>query len=271
MKAILGKKIGMTQIFLDDGSLVPVTVVHAENKVVQKKIKEKDGYSALQVGYEDLPVKKACKAKQGHLKAAGSLLRHLKEIRLTEDIAIDAGAGFGVDVFEAGENVCVRGLTKGKGFAGYIKRHNFARGPMSHGSKSHRIGGSNAGQSIGVGSRTFKGKKMSGQMGNEFDTTTGVEVAAVDVEKNLLLLKGSIPGSNNGIVYVYTKKSDFDLAKFKVAEIETTEDAPATEEVVEETKAPVEEAVVDNKETAVESDKADDKVVEPESDDKETK
>ena len=199
-KGLIGKKLGMTQVFKDDGTLVPVTVIQAgPNVVVQKKTEETDGYNALQLGFEDKKEFRTNKPLKGHFKRAGvSPKKHLVEFRdFPEDLK--EGDEITVDIFSEGELVDVTGTSKGKGFAGTIKRHNFARGPMSHGSKSHRIPGS-----IGAANaaRVFKGQKMAGRMGNERVTVQNLEIVKIDKEKNLILVKGAVPGVRNSIVYI---------------------------------------------------------------------
>lgn len=199
-KGLIGKKLGMTQVFKDDGTLVPVTVIQAgPNVVVQKKTEETDGYNALQLGFEDKKEFRTNKPLKGHFKRAGvSPKKHLAEFRdFPEDLK--EGDEITVDIFAEGELVDVTGTSKGKGFAGTIKRHNFARGPMSHGSKSHRIPGS-----IGAvnAARVFKGQKMAGRMGNKRVTVQNLEIVKIDKEKNLILVKGAVPGVRNSIVYI---------------------------------------------------------------------
>jgi len=248
MKAILGKKIGMTQIFTEEGLVIPVTVVHAENTVIQKKTVEKDGYSSIQVGYEAIKETKVNNAKKGQFKSIGSFFKYLREIRVNEDLDISTGDKFGVDIFSIGDKVIVSGKSKGKGFAGTIKRHNFAGGPATHGSKSHRIPGSSGAPTRN--GRILKGKKMAGQMGNVNETISGIKVVGVDVEKGLLLLKGGIPGSSNGLVYVYDKKDKYDLGKITKSTTEAPEEVKADvsvapeKEVVEKSKPTPEVAEV---------------------------
>ncbi len=198
-KGILGKKIGMTQIFTPEGESIPVTVVEVEpNVVVQKKSNEVDGYTAYQIGFGKVKEKNVTKPVKGHFTKAGvALKRYLREIQF--DSEYNVGDEISIDIFEPGEKVDVVGTSKGKGYAGTIKRWNFHRGPMAHGSKFHRAPGS-------LGSvdpaRVFKGKKMSGRMGGERVTIQNLEVIRVDVERNVILIKGSIPGPNKGIVFI---------------------------------------------------------------------
>lgn len=201
-KAIIGKKIGMTQIFDQNGKVVPVTVVEASsNVVVQKKTVETDGYEAIQVGFGEVREKLLNKPKKGHLAKAGvSLRRTLKEFRLDDISAYNVGDEIKVDIFEAGEKVDVSGISKGKGFQGVIKRWNASRGPMAHGSKFHRAPGSMGAASDP--SRTFKNKKMPGHMGAVNTTVLNLEVVRVMADKNIILIKGGIPGPNKSTVVI---------------------------------------------------------------------
>lgn len=201
-KAIIGKKIGMTQIFDQNGKVVPVTVVEASsNVVVQKKTVETDGYEAIQVGFGEVREKLLNKPKKGHLAKAGvSLRRTLKEFRLDDISAYNVGDEINVDIFEAGDKVDVSGISKGKGFQGVIKRWNASRGPMAHGSKFHRAPGSMGAASDP--SRTFKNKKMPGHMGAVNTTVLNLEVVRVMADKNIILIKGGIPGPNKSTVVI---------------------------------------------------------------------
>lgn len=201
-KAIIGKKIGMTQIFDENGKVVPVTVVEAGPcVVVQKKTVEKDGYEAIQVGFGDIREKLVNKPRQGQFAKAGvSLRRTLKEFRLDNAAEYEVGQEITAEVFAAGDKVDVSGVSKGKGFQGTIKRWNAQRGPMSHGSKFHRAPGSMGASSDP--SRTFKNKKMPGHMGVENKTVLNLEVVKVIADKNLILIKGGIPGPNKGTVVI---------------------------------------------------------------------
>ncbi|WP_297630522.1 50S ribosomal protein L3 [uncultured Clostridium sp.] len=201
-KAIIGKKIGMTQIFDENGKVVPVTVVEAGPcVVVQKKTVEKDGYEAIQVGFGDIREKLVNKPRQGQFAKAGvSLRRTLKEFRLENVAEYEVGQEITAEVFAAGDKVDVSGVSKGKGFQGTIKRWNAQRGPMSHGSKFHRAPGSMGASSDP--SRTFKNKKMPGHMGAENKTVLNLEVVKVIADKNLILIKGGIPGPNKGTVVI---------------------------------------------------------------------
>jgi len=195
-KGVIGRKLGMTQIFMEDGRFVPVTVIEVTpNVVVQKKTAETDGYEAVQLGFGEKRERLINKPLQGHLRKAGiKSVRRLREFR-TEDSEVmrnlKVGDTVGVDLFSEGERVDVTGITKGKGFAGVIKRHNFNRGPMSHGSMYHRRVGS-----LGATdpARVFKGRRMPGRMGGVRRTIQNLEVVRVDKERNLLLVKGSVPG-----------------------------------------------------------------------------
>ncbi len=201
-KAILGRKLGMTQIFDENGKVVPVTVIEAGPCVVtQIKTEEKEGYVAIQVGFDDIREKLVNKPRQGQFKKAGvSLKRILREFRLEDVSAYEVGQEILADVFDAGERVDVSGVSKGKGFQGVIKRWNASRGPMSHGSKFHRAPGSMGASSDP--SRTFKNKHMPGHMGNVNTTVLNLKVAKVMPEKNLILIKGGVPGPNKGYVVI---------------------------------------------------------------------
>ncbi|MGE5408332.1 MAG: 50S ribosomal protein L3 [Syntrophothermus sp.] len=207
MAAILGKKLGMTQVFEEDGTVVPVTVIEAGPcKVTAVRDPERDGYRAVQLAFGEVKPGKLTKAEEGHLKKAGAPpMRHLVEFRdenlgRGEDEPVKIGEDVTVEGFEAGQRVKVAGISIGKGFQGGVKRHNFGRGPVSHGSHNVRAPGSIGASAFPA--RVFKGMRMPGQMGNKRVTQKGLEVAGVDVERNLLLLKGSVPGSRNSIVEV---------------------------------------------------------------------
>ena len=205
-KAILGKKIGMTQIFLQDGRLVPVTVVEAGPcTVTQVKTVESDGYQAVQVGFGELSEKRAQKLKNkpelGHFaKANVPATRYLREFRLDDISALKVGDALKVDQFAEGDKVDVSGISKGHGYTGAIQRWNQHTGPMAHGSKYHRGVGSLSANSDP--SRVFKGKHMSGQYGNEKVTVQNLEVVCVDTERNLLLIKGALPGANESLLVI---------------------------------------------------------------------
>jgi len=201
MKGILGRKLGMTQVFATDGTLIPVTVVEATpNVVLQKKTVETDGYCAIQVGFEDKREKLANKAEKGIVaKANTAPKRFIREFRYDEMMSYEVGDLVKVDSFVAGEVVDVQGTSKGKGYQGVIKRHNQHIGPKGHGSGAHRIVGS-----MGpiAPNRIAPGKKLPGHMGNVTRTVQNLEVVSVDTENNLLLIKGSIPGPKKGLVVV---------------------------------------------------------------------
>lgn len=201
-KAIIGKKVGMTQIFDENGRVIPVTVVEAGPcVVVQKKTVETDGYDAIQVGFGELREKLVNKPRKGHFAKAGvSLRRTLKEFRMEDVANYNFGDEIKVDTFEIGDKVDVSGVSKGKGFQGTIKRWNASRGPMSHGSKFHRAPGSMGAASDP--SRTFKNKRMPGHMGAKNTTVLNLEVVKIMPEKNIILIKGGIPGPNKGTVVI---------------------------------------------------------------------
>ena len=208
ISGIIGRKLGMTQIFAEDGTVTPVTVIKAGPCVVvqTKKASGIDGYNAVQLGFvEDKPIKlkNVTKPMRGHFEKTGSgtpPTRVLKEIRLTDEPEANIGDQIKVDVFADGDKIEVMGTSKGRGFAGTIKRHNFRRGPMSHGSMNIRAPGS-IGQSA-YPSRVIKGTKSSGHMGDERVTVRGLTVARIDVENNLLMVKGAVPGANGSLVIV---------------------------------------------------------------------
>ena len=201
-KAIMAKKIGMTQIFTEDGRLIPVTVLEAGPcSVVQKKTMENDGYEAIQVGFLDQREKKANKPKKGHFEKAGvSVKKYLKEFRLDDAANYEIGAEIKADIFAAGDRVDVSGVSKGKGYASTIKRYNAQRGPMGHGSKSHRVVGSMG--SSATPSSVKKGKRMPGHMGAVNVTLQNVEIVRADAEKNVLLIKGAVPGPKGAILVI---------------------------------------------------------------------
>lgn len=198
MKTIIGKKLGMTQVVNGDGHLVPVTLVEAGPcTVTQIKTSERDGYSAIQLGYGE--TKKLNKAQTGHLKQAASSSKVLKEFRTEGDSELEIGAQVTIGEFEEGDVVKVTAISKGKGFAGTIKRHNFSRGPETHGSHNTRGPGSIGGM---YPQKVLKGKKMAGHMGAEQVTTRGLKVAYLDVAANIIGIKGAIPGPNKATVYI---------------------------------------------------------------------
>ena len=198
-KGILGKKVGMTQIFSTDGELIPVTVIEVTpNVVLQKKTAETDGYQAVQLGYADK--KNINKPEEGHAKKANTNpKRFVKEIAGEEMMAFEVGQEVKANIFVEGEIVDVTGTSKGKGYAGAIKRHNFSRGPMGHGSGYHRGIGSMG--SIDA-ARVKKGKKMAGRMGGETVTVQNLSVAKIDLDRNVILIRGSVPGANNSFVAI---------------------------------------------------------------------
>lgn len=239
MKGILGRKLGMTQVFGTDGKLVPVTVIEIEpNVVTQIKTTENDGYEAVQLGFDSVREKVSNKAKMGHTKKANTTpKRFLREIRGVDISAYTLGQEVKADLFLAGEMVDVTGISKGKGYQGVIKKNNQHRGPMSHGSKYHR----------GVGSlgtmrpmRVMPGKALPGHMGAEQVTIQNLEIIKVDVDDNCILVKGSIPGPKKGMVIIKSAvKTDkvndaFDLISYEeeVVDPEVTENT--TEEVKED-------------------------------------
>ncbi|MFW6238866.1 MAG: 50S ribosomal protein L3 [Halanaerobiales bacterium] len=204
-KGIIGKKLGMTQFFQEDGSVVPVTVVEAGPcVVVQKKSEKKDGYNSLQLGFEDVSKDKLNKPERGHFTSRGvKPKKHLQEFRNIEG-DYEEGDQLDVSLFEAGELVDVTGISKGKGFSGNVKRWNHGTGPKTHGSHFHRAPGS-------IGSvdaaRVFKGQKLPGRMGNDQVTIKNLEIVNIDKERNLLLIKGSVPGPDEGILTIKSKEA----------------------------------------------------------------
>ena len=203
-KAILGRKLGMTQIFTEEGRVVPVTVVESGNNfVLRSKTVESDGYNAVQIGFGDIKEKNVTKPLKGQFEKAGvKAVRFIREMRLAAPSEYNVGDTIGVDIFAEGDLVDVVGTSKGKGFAGGIKRHNFARGPMGHGSKSHREPGSTGAMISGPGGRVLKGKKLPGRMGGERVPVQRLTVVRVDADRNLILIKGAIPGPKKGFVVI---------------------------------------------------------------------
>ena len=231
MKGILGKKIGMTQVFTKEGKLIPVTVIEVEpNVVTQIKTVEKDGYDAIQLGAQTIREKLSNKPELGHVKKANTTpKRFLREIRGVNVNDYTLGQTIGVDIFEAGEIVDVTGTSKGKGFQGVIKRHNQSRGPMGHGSQYHR----------GVGSlgtmlpmHVLKGKKMPGQTGNVQRTVQNLEVVSIDTENSVILVKGNVPGPKKSLVMIRTAVKKPTVKK-EAANL--VNDAEKATEVAEET------------------------------------
>ena len=240
-KGILGRKLGMTQVFSKDGKLLPVTVVEVEpNVVTQIKTVESDGYEAIQLGFETKRENLSNKAQMGHLSKANSApKRFIKEIRGVDISKYELGQELTVEVFEEGEMVDVTGISKGKGFQGVIKRFNQSRGPMGHGSQYHR----------GVGSlgtlrpmRVFKGKKLPGHMGNVTVTMQNLEVVAIMKDENVILIKGNVPGPKKSLVIIKSavkkanvKKAVNELVSYEVAaEAEEVTEEAAAEEAIEE-------------------------------------
>jgi len=248
MKGILGRKIGMTQVFTKSGKLIPVTVVEVEpNVITQIKTKENDGYEAIQLGFDTKREKLATKASVGITNKANTTpKRFFREIRGVDVSKYSLGQEVKVDIFTEGEMVDVTGTTKGKGFQGVIKRHGQSRGPMGHGSHYHRGPGS-------MGTmrpmRVFKGKKLPGHMGTLTVTIQNLEIVMVDVENNCILVKGNVPGPKKGLVVIKTAvKNPGKVNEIEELNILTTEEVPAeqpenvaTEEATEETVETVEE------------------------------
>ncbi len=202
MKGLLGRKVGMTQVFSKNGELIPVTVIEVENNIVtQIKTDETDNYNAIQLGVEDKREKISNKPEMGHAaKANTAAKRFVKELRMSaEEVAsYELGQALDVSIFEAGELVDVQGTSKGKGFQGAIKRHNQSRGPMAHGSRYHRRPGSMG----AVAPQVFKGKNLPGHMGAKTVTTQNLEIVMVDVENNAILVKGNVPGAKKSFVTI---------------------------------------------------------------------
>ena len=252
MKGILGRKIGMTQVFTESGKLIPVTVVEVEpNVVTQIKTKENDGYEAIQLGFDTKREKLATKASAGHTaKAQTTPKRFFREIKGVDINDYTVGQEVKADIFVPGEVVDVTGTTKGKGFQGVIKRHGQSRGPMGHGSHYHRRPGS-----LGTmrPMRVFKGKKLAGHMGTLTVTIQNLEVVAVDLENNVILIKGNVPGPKQGLVVIKSAVKGNgqvnemeDLVNYSTevvteeVETEETPEAPVTEESGSEETAPEE-------------------------------
>ena len=266
-KGILGRKIGMTQVFAKNGKLIPVTVISVEpNYVSQIKTVETDGYNAVQLAYGDAKEKNTSKAELGHLKKANvSPKRFIKEIRNADVSAYTLGGEVKADIFTVGEMVDVSGMSKGKGFQGVIKRHNQSRGPMGHGSQYHR----------GVGSlgtmrpmRVLKGKKLPGHMGYKLITVQNLEVIEIDLDKNIILVKGNVPGPKKSLVIIKSsikhegQVNEMDeLVTYAEATVEETPvEETASEEVTTE-ETPVEEAATE--ETPVEETTTEEAAEEP--------
>lgn len=254
MKGILGRKIGMTEKFTTDGKVIPVTVISVEpNVITQIKTVDTDGYNAIQLGVVDKKEKHATKQEIGHAKKAGvTPKRFLKEIRVEDTTTYELGSTIKADTFEAGEKVDVTGTSKGKGFAGVIKRHNQSRGPETHGSRYHRRPGS-------MGTmrpmRVLKGKNLAGHMGSETVTIQNLEIIEVNVNDNYILVSGNVPGAKNSLVLIKSavkgnkKVEPKELVKYETEEetvidtvedvVEDTnvEDATETKEIEETTEA----------------------------------
>ena len=203
-KGLIGKKIGMTQIFDESGKVIPVTVIEAGPCVVaQVKTQDTDGYAAIQLGYGDIKEKKLNKPMKGHFtKVNVTPKKHLREFRVDSIDEVKVGDELKADVFAAGEKIDIQGTSKGKGFQGVIKRHGQSRGPMGHGSMYHRRPGSMG--STSTPGRVFKGKKLPGHMGVQTVTIQNLDVVAVDVDKNVILVKGSVPGVKGAILKIKT-------------------------------------------------------------------
>ena len=201
-KALIGKKVGMTQIFDEKGKVIPVTVIEAGPCVVaQVKTVESDGYNAVQLGFGDVKESKVNKPIKGHFtKSKLTLKKHLREFRIDDVASVKVGDELKADVFTKGEKVDIQGTSKGKGFQGVIRRHGQHRGPMTHGSMYHRRPGSMGPTS--TPGRVFKGKKLPGRMGNNTITIQNLEVVSVDLDKNVILVKGSVPGANGAILKI---------------------------------------------------------------------
>jgi large subunit ribosomal protein L3 len=199
---LLGNKIGMTQIFDESGNIIPVTILKVGPCIVtQIKTKGKDGYDAIQVGYSNSSIKSLTQPELGHLQKSNiQPLKHLKEFRVSDSTQVEVGQVLNVDLFSPGQLVNVKGKTIGKGFSGLQKRHNFTRGPMTHGSKNHREPGS-----IGMGTtpgRVLPGKKMAGQLGNKITTIKKLKVIQFNLDENILVIKGSVPGKPGNLLSI---------------------------------------------------------------------
>ena len=203
---ILGKKLGMSQLFDDQGRAVPVTLIEAGPcRITQLKSSETDGYAAVQIGFQSIREKLINKPAIGHLSKSGNdLLRHLREYRVKNSSEFEIGASITVNDFEKGQKVDVSGDTMGRGFSGYQKRHGFSRGPMTHGSKNHRLPGSTgAGTTPG---RVYPGKRMAGRYGGKKVTNKGLEILQIDADHNLLVVKGSVPGKPGSLLNIRPAK-----------------------------------------------------------------
>lgn len=204
MKGIIGKKLGMTQVFDENGNVIPVTVIQAGPCfVTQIRTDEKDGYTAVQIGFSETKPQRLTQGELGHLRRNNlPALRHLREFRIKNgDVDVAEGQQVSVDVFAKGERVDVIGTSKGRGFAGTIKRHHFHRQPKTHGQSDRERAPGSVGATTTPG-RTYKGQKMAGRMGGDRVTAQNLEVVVVDAERNLLAVRGSVPGANDGIVMI---------------------------------------------------------------------
>ena len=201
-KSILAKKVGMTQIFVENGEMIPVTVVEAGPcVVVQKKTVETDGYDAIKIAYGEVKEKHLTKPQVGEYKKADvEIKKHMREFRLEDTSSYNVGDEIKVDIFAEGDKIDISGVSKGKGFQGVIKRHGQHRGPMSHGSMYHRRPGSMGGCSNP--GRVYKGKNLPGHMGNVNVTVINLDIVKVDTDRNLLFIKGAVPGNKGGLLYI---------------------------------------------------------------------
>lgn len=243
MKGILGRKIGMTEKFTKDGKIIPVTVVAVKpNVIMQVKTVNTDGYNAIQLGFTDKKENRATKAEKGHASRANTQpKRFLKEIKVSNPENYELGSTIKADIFEVGEKVDVQGTSKGKGFAGVIKRHNFSRGPETHGSRYHRRPGSMGPMRP---MRVLKGKKLAGHMGSVTKTVQNLTIVEIDTELNYILVSGNVPGAKNSLVLIKEaikggKKETFELVSYENEidpEVVETEEVITDTEVAEEVK-----------------------------------
>lgn len=243
---ILGTKLGMTQIFNESGECIPVTVVRVGPcTVTQKKSKAKEGYAAVQIGFQDIKDKHLNKPQQGHFKANGlKPQRHLREFRISDEGLYDVGLSLDITLFQAGDKVDVSGQSKGKGFQGVIKRHGHAGGPGAHGSRFHRAPGS-IGQNTSPG-EVAKGTKLPGHMGGRSITVRNLEVVGVRSEEQNLLLRGAVPGPNGGLVFVRLSPAVFEQ---RIQGARAVADEAGQEKAVESVEAKAEEANAATQET----------------------
>ena len=250
MKGILGRKVGMTEKFTTDGRVIPVTVIEVEpNVITQVKTVENDGYNAIQLGIVDKKEKHSTKSEIGHAKKAGvAPKRFLKEIRVEDVTQYELGSTIKADTFEVGEKVDVTGTSKGKGFAGVIKRHNQSRGPETHGSRYHRRPGS-------MGTmrpmRVLKGKKLAGHMGCETVTIQNLEIIDINVNDNYILVSGNVPGAKNSLVLIKSavkgdgKVNPKELVKYEIEEETVVDTVEEVTEEIEETVETTENAEIE--------------------------